>query len=473
MGGFFGVVSGKNCIKDIYYGTDYHYHLGTRTGGIAPYYNDNFTLINKSIHENYFRPQFISELKHKKANSAIGIITDDYDRATVISSRLGKFGIVAVGRANNIDEIVQEAFESGVSFSVKEKGHDFPQATEVVGKYIIGHESRSIEEGLIKAQERIKGSFSALLMSEKGIYAMRDRLGRTPVIIGKKKKAYAAASESFALDQLGYSVERELGPGEIVFFDKSHIEQVKQPGKEMQACSFLWIYYGYPNAVYEGMEVSQARMRCGAALARNDTVFADFVAPIPDSGLHHAAGYAEARDIHQRFPISKYSHTWARSFTPWTQEKRDEIAQKKLTISPTMLKGAKVIFLDDSIVRGTQLRNLTSRIRKSGAKEIHMRIASPPPIYPCEFLNFSNTKDSVLAGIKAIQEIKGSASIDDDIIKEFLANGSERYNEMVENIRQKIGLDSLAYQKLEDMIESIGLPKQNLCTHCWDRSSYS
>jgi len=466
MGGIFACSSKSACINEIFYGTDYLSHLGTRRGGIATINSDG---IHRSIHnlENaYFRNKFEPELSELSGNSGIGVISDTDAQPIVLFSHHGRFALVMVGKINNIDELVKEVFSQNIHLSETNSGG--PSPTEIVGTLI--SLCVSFEEGIRYAQSRIKGSCSMLLLTEKGIYVARDKLGRTPVIIGKRENAFAASSESSAFPNLGFEVDRAVGPGEIVLMTADGIEQIQKPGDRMQICSFLWVYYGYPASSYEGINTELVRYRCGAALARREDVKADLVAGIPDSGIGHGLGFSHESGIPYMRPYVKYTPTWPRSFMPQNQKRRDLVARMKLIPIREIIDGKKIIFCDDSVVRGTQLQDNVQILHEYGAREIHMRIACPCLIYPCEFLNFSTSRSTLdLAGRKAILEIEGSET---SALRDYAKDGSDRHKAMVSNICKRLKLSSLRYQKLDDLIESIGIPKDRLCTHCWDGSSY-
>jgi amidophosphoribosyltransferase len=379
---------------------------------------------------------------------------------------MGTFAIVTVGKINNTEELEQRALRKKRHFLETSGGVINP--TELASMLIC--EEESIEAGIRNAQEAIQGSCSMLLLTQKGIYAARDRLGRTPVVIGKKEGAFAVASESCAFPNLGYKVEKHLGPGETVFLTADGYEQRNKPGDNMQICAFLWVYYGYPATQYEGLNVELVRNRCGSALARNDEVEVDFVAGIPDSGIGHAIGYANEKKIPYLRPFVKYTPTWPRSFMPQNQDVRDLVARMKLIPIKSMIEGRRILFCEDSIVRGTQLKDNIQILFDYGASEVHMRPACPTLIFPCEFLNFSTSRSRLdLAGRSVINEIEVGEEEDLD---EYYTPGSEKYLEMVERIRQRLRLTTLQYQKLDDLVDAIGLPKEKLCTHCWDNSSY-
>ncbi len=466
MGGLFGSVSKDNCINDLFYGTDYHSHLGTKRGGLAVKNSKGFSRSIHNIENDYFRSKFESDLPDLMGNKGIGVISDYDSQPLIIGSHLGTFGIVTVGKINNIEELVNKEFNKKMHFSETSGGVTNP--TELAAMLIC--EKGSFEEGIENAQELIKGSCSMLLLTEKGIFAARDKLGRTPVAIGKKENAFAASSETCAFPNLGYEIEKHLGPGEIVFLTADGYEQRKKPNDKMQICAFLWVYYGYPASEYEAINVEQVRYRCGCSLAKNDDVKIDYVAGIPDSGTGHAIGYANEKGIPYKRPFIKYTPTWPRSFMPQTQSIRDLVARMKLILIRSMVEGKRILFCEDSIVRGTQLQDNVQILFDYGAVEVHMRPACPTLIYPCDFLNFSTSRSTLdLAGRKAIKDLEGS---DDKFLDEYARAGSEKNMAMIDQIRAKLRLTSLKYQKLEDLVEAIGLPKEKLCTHCWDGSSY-
>lgn len=466
MGGFFGIVSKDDCINDLFYGTDYHSHLGTKRGGLATKNSNGFSRSIHNIENNYFRSKFESDLPELHGNTGIGVISNYDAQPLIFGSHLGRFGIVTVGRINNIEELAKKAFQKKIHFSETSGGDLSP--TEIVATLIC--EQESFEQGIQNAQEAIKGSCSMLLLTEKGIYAARDKLGRTPIIIGKKDGAYAASSETCAFPNLGFEIYKYLGPGEIVFMTADVCEQRKRPGEKMQICAFLWVYYGYPASNYEGINVEFVRYRCGSALGKKDDVKIDCVAGIPDSGTGHAVGYANEKNVPYIRPFVKYTPTWPRSFMPQDQSIRNLVARMKLIPIRELIEGKKILFCEDSIVRGTQLQDNTQILFDCGASEVHMRPACPALIYPCEFLNFSTSRSILdLAGRKAIKELEDA---DDKFLDEYATCSSEKNQAMVDTIRQKLRLTTLKYQKLEDLVEAIGLPKDRLCTHCWDGSSY-
>ncbi len=466
MGGLFGCVSKNDCLDDLFYGTDYHSHLGTKRGGLAVQNSNDFSRSIHNIENDYFRSKFEADLPKLHGHKGIGIISDHDPQPLIIGSHLGTFAIVTVSKINNIEELAAKAFKNKHHFSEMSGGETSP--TELVAMLIC--EKESFEAGIQYAQESVKGSCSMLLLTENGIYAARDKLGRTPVVIGKKDGAYAAASESCAFPNLGYEIEKYLGPGEIVLISADSCEQRKPPQEQMQVCAFLWVYYGYPATSYEGINVEATRNQCGKALAQNDSVDIDFVAGIPDSGIGHAIGYANEKNIPYIRPFVKYTPTWPRSFMPQIQSTRDLVAKMKLIPVKELIEGKRILFCEDSIVRGTQLQDTIQILYEYGAREVHMRPACPTLIYPCDFLNFSTSRSTLdLAGRKAISQLEDS---DDKHLAEYATAGSQKNHAMVNNIKQRLKLTSLQYQKLEDLVAAIGLPKEKLCTHCWDGSSY-
>lgn len=466
MGGLFGTVSKKDCVNDLFYGTDYHSHLGTKRGGLAVLNPKGFIRSIHNIENNYFRSKFEADLPEMYGNQGIGIISDFDAQPLIIGSHLGRFGIATVGKINNMAELSEKAFKKKLHFSETSGGVLNP--TELVAMLI--SEKESYTEGIQYAQESIKGSCSMLVLTENGIYAARDKLGRTPIIIGKKEGAYAAASETCSFPNLGFEVYKYLGPGEIVLFTAEGCEQIKKPGEKMQICSFLWVYYGYPASYYEGVNVEFVRYRCGSALGKNDDVDIDCIAGIPDSGTGHAIGYANEKNVPYIRPFIKYTPTWPRSFMPQDQSTRDLVAKMKLIPIRALIEGKKILFCEDSIVRGTQLQENVQILYDYGAVEVHMRPSCPTLIYPCEFLNFSTSRSTLdLAGRKAITELEGK---DDSFLDEYAMSRSEKNLAMVDRIRRRLRLTSLKYQELENLIQAIGLEKEKLCTHCWDGSSY-
>ena len=466
MGGFFGCASHQDCNKELFYGTDYLSHLGTKRGGMATVDKNGFRRTIHNLENAYFRSKFESDVEKLTGNLGIGVISDTDSQPILIHSHLGKFAVVTVGKIANTDELAREAFSSNIHFAESSQGNINP--TELVA--ILISQKGSFAEGILNAQNKIKGSCSMLVLTSSEIFAARDRLGRTPIVIGKRSDAYAASSESAAFSNLGFEPEHFVGPNEIVRLTPDGFEQVQAPGDKMQVCSFLWVYYGYPVSSYEAINTEQVRYNCGTALAKRETVAADLVAGIPDSGIGHAIGFANESKIPYMRPYVKYTPTWPRSFMPQNQEMRDLVARMKLIPIKEIIDGKRIIFCDDSVVRGTQLKDNTQILYEYGAQQVHMRIACPCLIHPCEFLNFSTSRSTLdLAGRKAIYEIEGTEETD---LTEYAIDGSDKHKTMIAKIIDRLRLTSIRYQTLEDLVNAIGMPKEKLCTHCWDGSSY-
>ncbi len=463
MGGFFGVVSKGDCVSDLFYGTDYHSHLGTMRGGLAVRNSDG---IVRSIHDittTQFRSKFQSELPRLRGRQGIGVISDYEDQPLIIGSHLGVYAIVTVGVVRNAAALAEKAFRQRTTHFSEMSGNEI-NPTELVATLI--NREATFEDGIRAAQEAIVGSCSILLLTADGLYAARDRLGRTPVVLAEKPGAYAVTMETCALPNMNYRLTKYLGPGEVVRITPDGFEQRVPPGSRLQICSFLWVYYGYPASCYEGINVEVVRNRCGAALARNDNVKVDIVAGIPDSGTGHAIGYASEARIPYRRPFVKYTPTWPRSFMPQDQAVRDLVAVMKLIPIDELIRGRRLLFCEDSIVRGTQLKETIQRLYDSGAAEVHMRPACPPLIHGCKFLNFSRSRSELdLAARRAIHEL---GEDDPAVLPEYADHNSSRYAAMVEQVRRRLNLTTLRYQRLADLIEAIGLPKEKLCTYCWD-----
>ncbi len=466
MGGFFAVVSESDCVHDLFYGTDYHSHLGTKRGGLAVRNGEGILRYIHNIENAQFRSKFGEDLPKLRGTTGIGVISDNEDQPVLVRSHLGAYAIATVGVVHNLDELVRRAFDGRVTHFTEMRGGEI-NPTELVAS-LIDREADFVD-GLLAVQEAVRGSCSILLLTEEGIYAARDRFGRTPVILGEKTGGRAAALESCSFPNLGYDVVRDLGPGEIVRIDRDGAESLAAPRDVSQICAFLWVYYGYPASSYEGINVEAARNRCGAALARRETLGIDLVAGIPDSGVGHGLGYAAASGVPFQRPFVKYTPTWARSFMPQEQELRDLVARMKLIPIREIIAGRKLLFCEDSIVRGTQLRDTIQRLYDFGAEEVHMRPACPPLVHACPFLNFSRSKSEMdLAARKAIREIEGDGDAD---LAAYSRAGSPQYEAMVDRIRARLGLTSLRYQRLDDLVAAIGLPKEKVCTFCWDGST--
>jgi Glutamine phosphoribosylpyrophosphate amidotransferase len=472
MSGFFGCVSRNDCVDDVFYGTDYHSHLGTKRAGMVFLKGDKFVRSIHSLENGYFRNKFEDELpKFRESNMGMGVISDCESQPITVTSHLGRYSVVSVARVDNIEELTNEMLESRHHFA--ELSDSSINPTELIALTIcLGN---SFKEGLELVQKRVKGSCSMLVMTDHTIYAVRDRFGRTPIIIGKNDKGYVCASESSSFTNLGYEYVRDLGPGEIVQMSADGIRQVKPAEDKMQICSFLWVYYGYPSAFYEGINVEDARYRCGAAMARRDgEIQPDCAAGIPDSGIAHAIGYANEKGIDYSRPFVKYTPTWPRSFMPQNQKMRDLVAKMKLLPNKDLTVGKKIVFLDDSIVRGTQLKDNVIKLLEAGVKEIHMRIACPPLIYPCKFLNFSTSRSTFdLYTRRIIRDIEGTSNLTEEILQQYVDPDSSKHKEMVTLMCKNLQLTTLKFQRLDDLVKAIGLPKCKLCTHCWDNSSYT
>lgn len=465
MGGFFGAVSKDDCVLDLFFGVDYHSHLGTRRAGMAVY--DKEAGFDKAIHniENApFRTKFTKESNTMHGQYGIGCISDFEAQPILVRSHHGTFAVSTVGKINNIDKLVDDIIKNNTHFFEMQNG-DINQ-TELVAALI--NQKENFIDGIRYAQEAVDGSISILALTPKGIYAARDMLGRTPISIGQKEDGYCASFESFAYLNLGYKNYKELGPGEIVFMDENGVKTLIQPGEKMRICTFLWIYYGYPSASYEGISVEKMRYNCGKALAKRDNVHPDIVAGVPDSGIAHAIGYSNETGIPYSRPFIKYTPTWPRSFMPPNQTKRNLIAKMKLIPIPDLIKDKSLLLIDDSIVRGTQLRETTEYLFESGAKEVHIRPACPPLFYGCKYLNFSrSTSDMDLITRRVITELEGREP-DDALIQEYVNPDSEKYQKMIDVICKQLHFTSLRYHRLDDMIASVGIDKDKLCTYCWD-----
>ena len=467
MGGFFGVASKTNCSLDLFFGVDYHSHLGTKRGGMAVYGPGGFHRSIHNIENSPFRTKFEKDLDELEGNMGIGCISDMDPQPLLIQSHLGSYAITTVGKINNQEQLVKEAYESGHIHFMEMSGGKI-NSTELVAALI--NQSSSLLEGLLYAQEKIDGSMTILLLTPDGIYASRDRLGRTPVILGKKEGAYCVSFESFAYLNLGYSDFSELGPGEIVLVKPDGVETLSKPRKEMKICTFLWTYYGYPTSTYEGVNVEQMRYNCGKMLAQRDkgNITVDSVSGVPDSGIAHAIGYSTESGIPFTRPFIKYTPTWPRSFMPQNQNQRNLIAKMKLIPVDVLIRGRSLLLIDDSIVRGTQLGETTDFLYRSGAKEVHVRPACPPLLYACPYLNFSRSASVMdLITRRVIREREGD-EVSDELLDDYADPDSTNYKEMVEEIRKKLNFTTLFFHRLDDMVESVGISPCKLCTHCWN-----
>ena len=467
MGGFFGTVSQQDCVADLFYGTDYNSHLGTRRGGMATYNADehSFTRSIHNLESSYFRTKFEPLLgRFAGSRSGIGIISDTDAQPLVINSHLGRFAIVTVAKINNIDALAQQLLEQHMHFAELSSGKT--NQTELVALLLI--QGKTFVEGIENVFRHIDGSCSMLLLTDDGIIAARDDWGRTPIVIGRKEGAYAATTESTAFPNLDYTIDRFLGPGEVVRLRADGIEQLRAPQDHQQVCSFLWVYYGFPTSTYEVRNVEEMRFDNGQMMAAEDDTEIDCVCGIPDSGVGMALGYAAGLGKPYQRAISKYTPTWPRSFTPANQEMRQLVAKMKLIPNRDLLNGKRVLFCDDSIVRGTQLRDNVSVLFDDGVKEVHMRIACPPLIYGCPYIGFTSSKsDMELITRRIIGELEGDPNKN---LQRYATTDSPEYTRLVEIIRERLGLTSLRFNKLETLVKAIGLPKCKLCTHCFDGS---
>ena len=466
MGGFFGTISKEKCVNDLFYGTDYNSHMGTKRGGLATYSReDGFQRSIHNLQSAYFRSKFEDELgKFSKGTSGIGVISDTDPQPIVISSHLGRFAIVTVAKVMNIKEIETDLLSKNMHFAELSSG-DINQ-TELIALLII--QGKDFVDGIENVFRTVKGSCSMLLLTEDGIIAARDKWGRTPIVLGCKEGAYAATSESCSFPNLDYEIDRYLGSGEIVKLYPDHVEQLRKPDPQMQICSFLWVYYGFPTSSYEGRNVEEVRFISGYKMGCKDTSEADCICGIPDSGVGQALGYAEGKGIPYHRAVTKYTPTWPRSFTPSNQEMRSLVAKMKLIPNRAMLEGKRVIFCDDSIVRGTQLKDNVRILFDYGAKEVHMRIGCPPLIYGCPFIGFSASKtDLELISRRIIGELEGDP---DKNLDRYATTDSPQYCRRVEEIAKRFGLTSLKFNTIETLVEAIGLPKCKVCTHCFDGS---
>ncbi|MCR5284676.1 MAG: amidophosphoribosyltransferase [Treponema sp.] len=468
MGGIFGVASKSDCSLDLFFGVDYHSHLGTRRGGLAVVSENG--KIQRSIHNiqnSPFRTKFEKDIEELKGKIGIGCISDFEPQPLLVQSHLGSFAITTVGIVSNKDELVKEILNRGKTHFLEMSGGEINQTELIIA---LMDQKDTILEGIQFVQQVVKGSMTMLVMTNEGIYCARDRLGRTPIQIGHKEGAYCASFENFAYANLGYKDYYELGPAEIVFMTSDGIKILQERGKEMKICTFLWIYYGYPTATYEGVNVEAMRYNCGKYLAKRDkgSVQPDAIAGVPDSGTAHAVGYANESGIPFTRPFIKYTPTWPRSFMPTNQEQRNLIAHMKLIPVQPLIKGKKILLIDDSIVRGTQLRETTDFLYESGAKEVHIRPACPPLVYGCKYLNFSRSKSEMdLITRRIIKQFEGD-NVSEETLRKYTDPDSPEYAKMVEEIRKELHFTSLRFHRLDDMLDSTGLPHECLCTYCWN-----
>ena len=466
MGGFFGAVSNEDVMFDLFFGTDYHSHLGTRRGGIAVYGENGFDRAIHNIENSPFRTKFDKDVQKMHGYMGIGCISDYEPQPLIVRSHHGTYAITTVSKINNAEEIVETIFSNGNSHFLEMSGGDI-NPTELVAAII--NQKENIIDGINYALNVIDGSLTLMVMTPKGIYAARDKYGRTPMIIGKKDNSYCLTFEDFAYRNLGYQDYKELGPGEIVVVNKEGVRTLVAPGKDMKICTFLWVYYGYPSSSYEGVSVEEMRYKCGACLAKRDNVKPDIVAGVPDSGTAHAVGYSNASGIPFSRPFIKYTPTWPRSFMPTIQSKRNLIAKMKLLPVHDLIKDKSLLLIDDSIVRGTQLRETTEFLYQSGAKEVHIRPACPPLLYGCKYLNFSRSSSEMdLITRRVIARLEGTEDVSDEVLKEYADPESSKYETMVEEIRKELNFTTLRFNRLDDMLSAVGIPEEKLCTYCWD-----
>ncbi len=465
MGGFFAVASKEDCVFDLFFGTDYHSHLGTRRAGMAVYSKEKgFDRAIHNIENAPFRTKFDKDVNSMSGNLGIGCISDYEPQPLIVRSHHGTYSITTVGKINNMEEIEKLIFAKGTSHFLEMSGGDI-NATELVAAII--NQRDNLVEGIQYAQELIEGSMSIMVLTSKGIYCARDKMGRTPIVLGKKDNAYCACFESFSYLNLGYQPYRELGPGEIVVLTPDCVSTLVAPGKDMKICTFLWIYYGYPSSSYEGLSVEQMRYNCGAKLAERDNVKPDIVAGVPDSGTAHAVGYPNKSGIPFSRPFIKYTPTWPRSFMPTIQTQRNLIAKMKLIPVHDLIQDKSLLLIDDSIVRGTQLRETTEFLYQSGAKEVHIRPACPPLLFGCKYLNFSRSSSEMdLITRRVLKEMEDEGR-EIDLMK-YVDPETEEYQDMIDRICTQLNFTSLRYHRLDDMIDSVGIPKEKLCTYCWD-----
>ena len=467
MGGFFGVASKRDCVLELFYGVDYHSHLGTRRGGMATYGEDGFNRAIHNIENSPFRTKFDRDVGEMKGNLGIGCISDFEPQPLLICSKLGSFAITTVGKVNNYDELLRQLYDNTHSH-FQEMTNGQVNVTELIAALIC--EKDSIVEGIEYVQDIVEGSMTLLLMTKDGIYAARDRYGRTPLVVGHKEDAYCVSFESHAYINLGYTDYKELGPSEIAYITPEGIETLRAPREEMKICSFLWVYYGYPTSSYEGVNVEEMRYKCGSMLAKRDgdSVHPDVVAGVPDSGIAHAIGYANESGIPYARPFIKYTPTWPRSFMPTNQNQRSLIARMKLIPVQALIENKKLLLIDDSIVRGTQLRETTEFLYNSGAKEVHVRPACPPLLYGCKYLNFSRSKTEMELITRQMIEKREGEECPQEVLDEYANPCSCKYAQMLEDIRQQQNFTTLRYHRLDDLLASIGIEPCKVCTYCFN-----
>ncbi len=467
MSGFFGVASKEDCVLELFYGVDYHSHLGTRRGGMAVHGEDGFDRAIHNIENTPFRTKFDKDVGNMKGNIGIGCISDYEPQPLLFSSKIGSFSLAFVGKVNNYEELLEDLYSRSKTH-FQEMTNGTVNVTELIAALIC--EKDSFAEGIRYVQDLVDGSLSMLLMTEEGIYAARDKMGRTPIVVGHKEGAYCLSFESHAYINLGFQDYKELGPGEIVYVTPESVETLVEPGKEMKICSFLWVYYGYPTSAYEGVNVEEMRYRCGSMLAKRDgdSVHPDIVAGVPDSGIAHAIGYANESGVPYARPFIKYTPTWPRSFMPTNQSQRNLIARMKLIPVKALIEDKKLLLIDDSIVRGTQLRETTEFLYRSGAKEVHVRPACPPIMYGCKYLNFSRSRSEMeLIARQMIQKREGD-NCPQEVLDEYADPYTCKYEQMIEDIRKQQNFTTLRYHRLDDLLASIGIEPCKVCTYCFN-----
>lgn len=469
MGGIFGVISKKDCVLDLFFGIDYHSHLGTKRGGMVVYGENGFNRAIHNIENSPFRTKFERDVNEMEGNSGIGCISDNEPQPLIVRSHLGSFAITTVGHISNKDELIEMTYNKGTPQFLEMSGGNVNQ-TELVAAII--NQEDDIVKGIRLAQSVIQGSMSMLILTDKGMYAARDKMGRTPIIIGHKEDSFCASFESFAYLNLGYTDYKNLGPAEIVFITPDGVETVSPAAKDMKICTFLWIYYGYPTSCYEGINVENMRYRCGEKLAERDmedgNVKPDIIAGVPDSGIAHAIGYANKSGVPFARPFIKYTPTWPRSFMPPNQSQRNLIAKMKLIPVEELIHDKSLLLIDDSIVRGTQMRETTEFLYESGANEVHIRPACPPLLFGCKYLNFSRSKSELDLIARRIIRKREGEDVSDEVLADYADPESQNYKEMIDEICRELNFTSLRFHRLDDMIDSVGLPECQLCTYCWN-----
>ncbi len=466
MSGLFGVISRKPCAVDLYYGTDYHSHLGTRRAGLSTIDNGVMHLNIHNIENTQFKSKFSTDIHEMTGNKGIGVISDTDAQPIVCNSHLGRFAVCTVSRINNIPELEKICLSKNQQFTELSMGKTNP--SELIALLLT--QGKTFADGINNVYNSVRGSVSFLILTNDGIIAARDRYGRTPLVVGRRDSDYAVASETSSYVNLGYQTEYFVKPGEAVMISSEGIKQLIPPSEKMQICSFLWIYYGFPAVEYEDINAEEVRFRLGQEMGKQDDVQADFVSGIPDSGVGMALGYAVGKGIPYKRGILKYTPTWSRSFMPVNQEARSLVAKMKLIPSHRVLEGKEVVFCDDSIVRGTQLKDQVRMLYANGVKRIHVRISCPPLLYGCNYLNFSTSKnDNELITRRVIAELEGGEVRN---LESYRDETSQQYRNLVETIRKTVGVDTLKFNSLDTVCKAIGLSKSDLCTHCFDGSSY-